>query len=483
MIDPELRAKYGPEVCWVWRSLLTGAGLPWEEVHPGCPSCDIVYFQNPPGQVDFKLHIKADLQKWDKNNQLRIIGFGEDNHFIFPQYSGENVRPPIWFLKNRSVYCSTDIVFDYYWIVSGKEERYWPYNKHGIFDLSMHDECRVQILLNAITSGISTRLEERLSNLGFRHGIPRWPANKRAAFCATHDVDCPEAGLLLGPMVLIKRRGLRSLKLLPEFITGRRSFWHFASWLKAEKEFNLHSAFYFCAKKGSFIKYARGVPDPFYDIRTEKFIRLLKLLVGQGVEIGLHASYLAGTGKEIMLSEKQQLEECCGVKVEGNRHHYWHLDPIDPDSTLSLHEEVGFKYDLSLSHDRYAGWRRGNARPFFPFHGKKRKQLGTLQISTGWMDNQLFGCLQENGGDRQTVIQDLIDQTLSHGGCLIVDIHDYVFDDLCFPGWAKTYWELVRRVVENSDFWIATPAQVSDHWRKRYDGIVERSRGLADGMP
>jgi hypothetical protein len=186
--------------------------------------------------------------------------------------------------------------------------------------------------------------------------------------------------------------------------------------------------------------------------------------------------------KEMLLREKQQLEECSGVEVKGNRHHYWHLDPADPDETLRIHEEVGFKYDLSLTHDRYAGWRRGNTRPFFPFYGKGRREIRTLQISTGWMDDQLFGCLKDNGGERQSLIQNLIERTLLHGGCLVVDIHDYVFDDLFFPGWAKTYLELVRQVCEDSDFWIATPSQVSDHWRKRYYEIVNRSHGLTEGM-
>jgi hypothetical protein len=482
MIDSEFREEYGPEICWAWRSLLNNIGYPWEEVTPDCQICDIVYSQNPPKNTAYKLHITVDRQKWDRKKQLRIVDLEKTDHHFIPKFSNVSNNIPIWSFEKKILRCSNDIVFDFFWIVSGQEEKHFTKDKHGIYDLSGENIWRRHIMLRALASEIGTMLEIKLKYLGFKNPIPRWPSGKKAAFCATHDVDCPEAGIFLGMMVLFKRHGVKALKLIPELMTGRRSFWQFESFLNAESKFDLRSSFYFCAKKGSFIKYACGVPDPFYDIQSKKFIKLFKVLIESGAEIGLHASYLAGFQKEMISHQKQLLEECCGVEIEGNRHHYWHLNPSEPDETLHLHEQVGFKYDLSLANDRYVGWRRGYLTPFFPFHKRLRREIKTLQISSGWMDNQLFGGLEENEGDRQMMIQKLLNTTLTHGGCLTVDVHDYVFDEKLFPGWAETYLDLVRQVFDSSDFWIATAGQVSNHWRTRYAHIVKSSLGLTNGF-
>ncbi len=63
-----------------------------------------------------------------------------------------------------------------------------------------------------------------------------------------------------------------------------------------------------------------------------------------------------------------------------------------------------------------------------------------------------------------------------------MDVHDYVFDDKLFPGWSKTYLWLIEHIMGRSDFWIATPGEIAEHWIKRYRAIVEVSHGLEKGM-
>ena len=88
------------------------------------------------------------------------------------------------------------------------------------------------------------------------------------------------------------------------------------------------------------LQYTCGIPDPFYDIQSKKFKSLFNYLGNEGFEVGLHASYFAFKSEESFRKEKQILEDACGQKVSGNRHHYWHLNPEDPESTLLIHEKI-----------------------------------------------------------------------------------------------------------------------------------------------
>lgn len=147
-----------------------------------------------------------------------------------------------------------------------------------------------------------------------------------------------------------------------------------------------------------------------------------------------------------------------------------------------MHEQIGLQYDTSLAHERYAGWRRGLSWPFFPLHQRERRELKTLQLPTAWMDDQLFGHRPDNPGDRRARLRALADRVAEQGGCLLVDVHDYVFDDALFPGWARAYRELWGYLTARADFWIDTPGRVAAHWIARHAAITRASRGLTGAV-
>jgi hypothetical protein len=176
------------------------------------------------------------------------------------------------------------------------------------------------------------------------------------------------------------------------------------------------------------------------------------------------------------------LEEASGQPVVGNRHHYWHLNPDNVEETLLIYEQIGLKYDASLIHERYLGWRRGLSQPFFPFHQAERRELKTLQIPTSWMDDQLFGHQADNPGGRLELLQTLADRVVEQGGCLLIDIHDYVFDQALFPNWTLVFHRLWEYLLQRGDFWFGTPAQIAEHWATRSASLVQASQGLDKGQ-
>jgi hypothetical protein len=157
------------------------------------------------------------------------------------------------------------------------------------------------------------------------------------------------------------------------------------------------------------------------------------------------------------------------------------MNPNDVEETLLMHEQVGFEYDSSLTHDRYLGWRRGLSTPFFPFHQAERRELRTLQLPVAWMDAQVFVHATPPGEERRALLNDLVDRAAKDQGTFIINIHDYVFDDALFPRWARALRELLDHIHERGDFWHATPAELARHWTSRYHQLVASSQGLQHG--
>lgn len=480
-IDPYLTEAHGPEIHWTWRLLLTGIGWAWEEVPIDSP-CDVAFVRDPQDAPRASLCIRANPAAWARPAAHRLNCLRYEDGLSYPRFEGETAAPYLIQASEGQLICQRDLIFDVFWLATGQEERYWPKDKHGFMDLTGTAVLRDGVLRLAPASQIGVWLENVLLDRGCPPPVPRWPHGKRAAAAASHDVDYPEIIHWLEPLRVVRRNGWQGAGPALAVLVGRRSHWQFSAWVDLEKRWGIRSAFYFVPRQGSLLEFATGTPDPFYDVTSPRFRELFRYLAQEGFEIGLHASYLAYRSREKFAAEKQRLEEASGQPVNGNRHQYWHLNPNDVEETLLIHEQVGLKYDTSLIHDHYLGWRRGLSHPFFPFHQRERRELKTLQIPTAWMDDQLFRLRRYNPGDRLELLRDLADRTAEQGGCLLIDIHEYVFDDALFPGWAATYRSLWEYLLSRGDFWFATPAQIAEHWAERYAALVRASYGLNRGM-
>lgn len=480
-ISPLLKERYGSEVCWTWRLLLSGIGFAWEEVPLSNPGCDIAYATEHENSPRCRLCVRPNMGSWEKRLARRFVAVAHCDGWSHPAYEGEPHRSEPFHLVDGCLVCERDLIFDVFRLATGQEERYWPKDKHGHFDLSgtvFHREGAQRL---ALASSIGTGLQKTLTDLGYTAMVSRWPCGTRAAACVGHDVDYPEVVRWIEPLRILRRQGTGGVPAAISVFRGKRGHWHFSSWVAAEQSLDTRSAFYFVARKGSLLQYAAGTPDPFYDVCSRRFKKLFGYLVDKGCEIGMHASYRACESLEKFAAEKQALERASGQKILGNRHHYWRLNPADPESTLALHEQIGLEYDSSLTHERYVGWRRGLSWPFFPFHQATRREIKTLQIPTAWMDDQLVSHRMDNPGDPIEILRALVDRVAEQGGCLCIDVHDYVYDETLFPGWAKTYFELWEYLIARSDFWIGTPGEIAAHWIERYRCIAHSSQGLRDG--
>lgn len=482
-LDPRLEQLIGPEIHWVWRLLLTTCGWGWRKVSLEEP-CEIAWVCQAEDAPLAKLVILANPSVWPQPSLQRLKALNRKNAVIFPVYAGEREPQEVEVRDDGRLICSRDLIFDVFWLATGQEERHYPRGRHGFYHLEHTLYYQERLPLLALASQIALWLEKTLRSLGCPEPLPRWPHGKKAALAVGHDVDYPEVLRFLEPLRKVIRWGAHGLRPALEVAKGQHHHWHFADWVALEKGLDFRSAFYFVARKGSLPQYLLGLPDPFYDIATDKFRRLFHYLQAEEVEIGLQASYLAFQDLEQLRREKCLLEEMSRSPVRGIRHHYWHLDPCLPEDTLWIHERLGFEYDSSLIHDHFLGWRRGLSHPYFPFHPRLRRELRTLQIPPVWMDDQLFTYIQYNQikPTRLETLKIIADRVAEQGGCLSLDVHEYVYDERLFPGWRQTYYDLLVYLKDKGDFWFDTPLKISNHWRSRYCQILAVSQGLDLGL-
>ena len=182
-----------------------------------------------------------------------------------------------------------------------------------------------------------------------------------------------------------------------------------------------------------------------YDISFPRFRRILKQMIDEGFEIGLHASYNTWQGWERIAAERERLEQVAGQLVTGNRHHYWHMrHPFW--HTLEAHERAGLRYDSSLAFNDAQGFRLGIAFPFHPWNPITARPVKTLQIPVMIMDGAYFVAQGLSIDESLEQFARLLDGLKRFEGVAAIDWHEYT----SYPGsvWFKNLGEAYQAILK-----------------------------------
>jgi hypothetical protein len=425
-IDTRL-APCAPEVLYTLRTLCDVAGYAREVVwleaaaaDAAAPRLDLYYGPAPEASgarlavrwagLDLRDASGVDVGSHVEDDGAPYVGFGS-KPALPPRRAGDTLLFP------------TDLFFAAFWWLTGAREH--TYTRDRWFNISLRGSPLVEqhLIEKPVISLWAHRFREHLEAAGLRALRPDFAQNGGSALTLSHDVDYPEivrwVELLRSPLAGAK--GLRALR----HMTSAKAFWRFREWADfAETLGGAHSCFYFMARQGSLLKYLRGDPDAFYDVRAPHFKQVISELRARGCEIGLHASFNSPVETARLAQEKARIEEAAGAPIAGNRSHYWRLDPTKPHETLVALERAGFLYDTTLGYEFYPGFRRGVCHPYYPWHPAERRTLGILEFAPTWMDNQYDGRLPENGiADPIAHAKGLLALIEKTGGVAVIDYH------------------------------------------------------------
>jgi len=474
-IDPAL-LEWRQEITYTLRTLLRVAGLPYRLCTPEAgheQRFDLYYGCQRPG-VSASVVIPAcglsygEIQNLEPARQYQSAGL---TYLFFVEAEQPSVP-----LVGGNQRFEHDIVFASFWLLVGAREP--TYGRGRLDNLHLEGSFFLQNSLQTIplVSLYGDWLRKHFSRLGFQPlDLPWVGKSEGAAFVLTHDVDYPQIIRGIEVLRLMRDRGVRGIRSAYDVLRGSNHFWKFSEWVDLAAEYGAAPTFYFMARRGSLWQYAAGTPDCFYDIASDEFRQLFDDLRQHGCEIGLHASYHAHSRPDQIRLEKEKLEAIAGVSVAGNRHHYWHLDPLAPHETLALAERAGLAYDTSLAFEFYPGFRRGTCHPFRPFHVGERRELELVELPPTWMDDHF---------DRRRVVNqidspdraatELVETARSTGGVVVVDYHVRGMNENFFPRYGKWLRGFLRDRLDDSVRFLTAQALA-----EMYAGYEEQLESLS----
>jgi hypothetical protein len=461
-------APHAPEVKYVFRTLLRLAGYAHRFVWAGAEAADIYYGPAEPSTAKVQFAF-AGLPFGDAAAaEPRAVREHEGLPLL--EFAGETAS--IERLPAGKLRFTSDLVFACYWLLTGAREPSYQPDRWGNLSLAGSFFLANKLLERPVVSLYACALREHFAQIGRQPLPPPWEG-KQAAFAFTHDVDYPQIIRWIECLRLFLGRGSKAWPSIRGVLDGSNHFWKFSEWVNWLKELGARPAFYFAAERGSLLRYAAGTPDVFYDVRTPEFRELFRYLRANRCEVGLHASFLSHQHEGRFFHEKQMLEEVLGGPVDGNRNHYWHLDPAAPNDTLRMHEQVGFLYDTSLAFEFYPGFRRAICHPFRPFHPGERRELDILQIPPTWMDDHFDRRLAVNGiTDPEACAAGLLDHVRATGGVAVVDYHARGMNEDFYPRYGRWLQEFARRHLDSSLAFL-TPREVARAYL-RYEKALQQ---------
>lgn len=306
----------------------------------------------------------------------------------------------------------------------------------------------------------------------------RWPGGKRYAVAFTHDVDLPErtrrTPALAREFVLggarsrretywafraeVRSRGFWEACFAP---ATRRKEWDFARHCDLEHRHGIRSAFYFAV-----VDRQQGHPrDVSYDVARRRYRTLCRRLAADGWEIGLQASYLAGTDSSSVSPQAARLAALTGSRASGVRHHYLRLDGDRPMRTLAAHADAGLAYDTSIGFNDRPGFRAGVALPFQLYDESIGSPRRFVELPMTIADMHLPRH-EEEAAVRMVI--DHLDTVRSLGGLGVLNWHvGHWHSD---PAWRAAYCAACEYVAGDGEAWSATPHEISRWWLSTHVG-------------
>jgi hypothetical protein len=198
--------------------------------------------------------------------------------------------------------------------------------------------------------------------------------------------------------ILSPIRFTEQAKQTVKFFFSNPSYWHFDYWEEIEKKHNIRSVFYVYAKTGK--KNPKlWMLDPSYDIAKDIDLQnRLKYLIQEGFEVGLHGSFYSAADEELLVKEKNKLEESIGTEVYKVRQHWLRYEEM---ITPYIHNKL-FKYDSTLGWNDCMGFRSGISGRYRPYDHKNQKPFDYMITPQVIMDSNIY----DYGADRVKCLEE-----------------------------------------------------------------------------
>ncbi len=274
-----------------------------------------------------------------------------------------------------------------------------------------------------------------------------WGERGEMAVWATHDVDrlMIKYGLLLKLPVWLffaakqlvrgnKENGRYWLRKCFRNLKSREDsiYESIQKLAELEKEHRLKSTYFFMGLRRG-ISWGERLR---YPISHPKAKNLLRHLVGDGNEIGLHPGRYKPFDKGHLINQQRNLEHALGKTVNVLRNH--HLLVHYPDS-WKMAEACGVSVCSNVGWRSGNGFRAGTCWPYHPFDIHADRQLNILEIPMIYMDNA--------NDAKSEIVREVLslanEVSLVHG-VLTINFHTHIFETFDLSSKGAAYKDLLE---------------------------------------
>lgn len=380
---------------------------------------------------------------------------------------------------------SFDFIEKIYEIISRKEEKSGPYDKHRRFiainskiykrlDDPIINEY-IRIFDEAIQSNASIPLVKKLL----------WPGGKEFAACISFDVDVVDKYDLMGILSTIKKSFFALVKIrfvdfleyyyeMISFLIRRvNPYWQLENIRKTLCEYGIKGTFFFCPKR-------KHKFDVKYSLKNKKLIDMIKLLQKEGHEIGLHTSYTSAENTKEIIEERKILEKY-GFDIKGCRNHFLRFNVGSSEDNISTWDrqfKAKLQYDSTLGYSGEVGFRPGFCFPYKPISFDGSKKIDIMELPLSIMDAAVFIKNYKYDDARETVFK-LIEHVKKNKGLLVMDWHQRVFYYKDFPMWGELFNECLK-FFQKSNVFLTNCIGIVNWWKIR-DGVKINEMIDSDG--
>jgi hypothetical protein len=325
---------------------------------------------------------------------------------------------------------------------------------------------------------------ERRAELGDA-AEPPWPDGRRFAVCVTHDVDLisrvstPRQALRSMRVSLADRPTSardRAVRLARPAVRAARAAYHGLSAapladalersVELERERGVTASYFFTVYPGADASrydcvYDFDDPCRFGGERVQ--VRdVLRILAGEGFDVGLHGSYNSALLPGLLAREKATLENATGLEVSTTRQHFVHWDAR---VTPRLQAEAGISADSSLGFNRSVGFRAGTSLPHQQFDTTRNEPLDLVQVPLLVHDGALLraDALELDVELACMLVRRLMDAVAETGGVATLIFHPNNLE-------RDDYLELFRFAIDyglERGAWFASVRDLDRWWRDR----------------
>lgn len=165
----------------------------------------------------------------------------------------------------------------------------------------------------------------------------------------------------------------------------------------------------------------RGKKDRNISIKNKKHQQLIKSLVDEGLDVGLHPSFGSFLKKDVIQSEKKELEDVCGKSISNSRQHFLRFEI---PSTFAHLLTAGFTHEYSMGYAETVGFRVGTARAHRWFDVSKNEVSNLVIHPFVYMDGTLREYMKLSIEESKILVKELHDEVSTYGGDFIFIWHN-----------------------------------------------------------